>query len=359
MRIIIICAFLTIFLACKSKVEKIKPRLSSISESIYASGSIKSKNQYQIYVTVSGIVDTVLVAEGDTVKKGSILLKVSSETQRLSKENAALTERFSDDKNNEGKLSEAKLVVDLAKIKLRNDSTLYQRQKVLWEKQVGTKVELELRELAYTSSATALFSAKVKYTDLKRQLDLNSAQTKNNFKISDKVERDFSLKSEIDGIVYSLSKLKGDFVGPQIPIGVIGDAEKFILEMQVDEYDIMKIKRNQLVLVTLDSYKGKVFEASVTNIKPLMSERSKTFLVEAEFNKVPNKLYPNVNFEANIVVQTNAKALLIPRNYLLNDSTVIKSNGDTVVVKTGLKDYINVEIYAGLSAEDEILKPGK
>ena len=131
------------------------------------------------------------------------------------------------------------------------------------------------------------------------------------------------------------------------------------LEMQVDEYDILKIKKGLIVLVNLDSYKGKVFEATVTKINPIMNERSKTFVVEAEFIKQPEILYPNITFEASIVMNTKNNALLIPRNFILNDSIVMKSNGDKVIVKTGLKDYQKIEILSGISAEDELIKPSE
>jgi multidrug efflux pump subunit AcrA (membrane-fusion protein) len=138
---------------------------------------------------------------------------------------------------------------------------------------------------------------------------------------------------------------------------VIGDAKKFILEMKVDEYDILKIKKEQSVKVMMDSYKGKVFEARVTKIYPIMNERNKTFIVEAEFINQPEVLYPNISFEANIVLATKTKAILIPRNYILNDSIVIKSNGDKVLVKTGLKDYQKIEILSGITAADELIDP--
>ena len=90
-----------------------------------------------------------------------------------------------------------------------------------------------------------------------------------------------------------------------------------------------------------------------------MNERNKTFLVEAEFVKQPEVLYPNTTFEANIVVETKAKALIIPRNYMVDDSTVIKSNGDKVKVITGLKDYKKIEIISGITEQDELQKPAQ
>lgn len=345
------------FISCKDKTEKIKPETASITESIYASGLVKSVDQYQAFATVNGIIETVFVKEGDLVKKGDPILSISNEAQRLSKENAELAAQFSDFNTNQGKLNEADLFIDLARNKMKNDSSLYFRQKNLWQQNIGTKVELEQRELAYQNSKTSYYSSKVKYEDLKRQLNFTSSQSKKNLLISSKLESDFTLKSEIDGTVYSLLKSKGEIVGLQTPLAVIGDSKHFILEMQVDEYDIFKLKEGLMVLVSMDSYKGQVFEAKVTRIYPLMNERSKTFLVEAEFVHGPKVLYPNVTFEANIVLQSKDKALLIPRNYVINDSIVLKASGDSVKVKTGLKDYKKVEILSGITETDELLKP--
>jgi len=125
----------------------------------------------------------------------------------------------------------------------------------------------------------------------------------------------------------------------------------------VDEYDIFKIHLDQLVLVNLDSYAGELFEAKVTKINPLMNERSKTFLIEAEFTKAPKTLYPNITFEANIILKTKDNALLLPRNYVLNDTSVLTSDGKSIRVVTGLKDYQKIEILSGITETDELILP--
>ena len=229
----------------------------------------------------------------------------------------------------------------------------------MWQQNIGSKVELEQRELAFQNSKSALYSARVKYEDLRRQLVLNAAQSQKTLQISSRLASDFTLRSDMNGIVYQLPKKKGELVTAQTPLAIIGDAEHFVLEMQVDEYDILKVEKGLKVLVTMDSYKGKVFDAVVTKIDPLMNERSKTFLVEATFTEAPKRLYPNVSFEANIILQTKEKALLIPRTYVINDSFVLKENGDKVAVKTGLKDYKMIEIISGISAEDKLKNPAE
>ncbi|MCC6371763.1 MAG: efflux RND transporter periplasmic adaptor subunit [Bacteroidia bacterium] len=240
---------------------------------------------------------------------------------------------------------------------MKNDSIMFTRQNALWLQKVGTQVEWEQRQLAWQNSKNAYYAAIVNYADVKRQVNFTSEQSKKLLSISKANEGDYVLKSEIDGMVYSLLKNKGEIVSPQTPVAVIGDSQHFILEMQVDEYDILKIKIGQTVIITMDSYKGQTFEAAISKIDPLMNERSKTFLVEALFKEKMPLLYPNISFEASIIIQTKAKALIIPRNYLLNDSIILKTDNKQVKVKTGLMDYQKVEILSGLNAGEEIIKP--
>lgn len=345
------------FQACKNKQETTSPVIQSINESVYASGIIKSKNQYQAYAKVNGVIESIFVSEGDSIKKGQAILSIANAAQRLNEENAQLAAEFADFNANTGKLNDAKLMVELAMNRMKTDSALFQRQKNLWENNIGTKVELEQKELMYQNSKAAYYSSVVRFNDLKRQLDFTSSQSKKNLMISRELVDDYTLKSEVNGIVYLINKSVGELVGPQTPLAVVGSASDFVLEMQIDEYDILKIKNGQTVLVTMDSYKGKVFEALVTKINPIMNERSKTFMVEAEFVNKPEKLYPHITFEANIIQQSKNNVMLIPRNYLIHDSIVQLESGEKVIIRTGLRDYNFVEVLQGLKQSDILVKP--
>lgn len=350
-------SLMVVFLfSCGEEVETVKPLKKNISESIYASGIITSKNQYQLYARVPGIIDQVFVEEGDTVLAGTPILSIYNENQRLSQENAQLSARYYDYNANQEKLIEAKKLIELSREKMLNDSMNYYRQKLLNKQDINALIDLEQSELAYNNSKIAFYSSKVKYEDLRRMLEYNSLQAKKNLQISGNLSKDYTVFSEIDGIVYRLNKTEGEMINTQTELAVIGDANRFILEMQIDENDILKIRIGLPVIVILDSYPEVEYEAIITKIKPMMDTRSKTFFLEAEFEDPPKILYPNMNFEANIVIQSKENALLIPRQFLINDSIVTKSNGDKVIVKTGLKDYEMIEILSGLSVDDEIIK---
>ena len=343
--------------SCQLKSDKISPVVASISESVYASGIIKSKDQYQAFASVSGIIQEQFVTEGQYVTAGTPLISIKKENQKLNVENAMISASFADFRLNKDKLAAAAIAVDQARSRMLNDSVMLVRQKELWGQQIGTKVQLEESELAVVNSKTALQTAIINFTELKRQLRYNAAQSINNLSINKQQESDFTVKSNINGVVYNLYKNPGETVSPQTPLALIGKADRFLLELQVDEYDIVKVNPGLTVFVTMDSYRGKVFEARVTKIYPEMNEHTKTFRVEAIFTTPPLKLYPNTTLEANIIIQTRKKALLIPRSYLLNDSVVIRSNGEKLKIKTGLSDYLQVEVISGLQLNDELIKP--
>lgn len=349
--------FLLMFAACSEKIQTLSPTESAITESIYASGIIKSDNQYSVYAKVNGIVDQVYVQSGDFVIKGSPILSIYNDAQRLTNENAKLTADFYTFNSNVKQLNELKNQIEIAKLKMQNDSSLFERQKKLRAANAGTAIEYEASELKFQASASNYQSALTNYEEYKRQLSFNSTQAQRNVQISGLAEKDFTVYSEIEGRVYTINKEKGEMINVQSELAVIGDSKLFILEMQVDERDILKIKLDQEVIVTMDSYGDQTFEAKITKIYPFMDTKTKTFKLEAQFLAQPETLYPNMNFEANIVIHKKEKALLIPRNCLVNDRFVINEDGDTLPVVTGLKNYQQVEILSGLKLTDKIRLP--
>ncbi len=347
-----------LFLAsCKSKQEKIKPIEEKITESVYASGIIKSNNQYKVFSTVNGVIAEILVKEGDVVKKGDVIIKLVNTNAQLNTENAALSADYAAINTNAEKLNELQIAVNLAKAKMNEDAILQQRQQNLWNQNIGSKYELEQRQLAYKSSATAYQSANLRYIQLQKQISFQGKQSQNNLKIASSIKNDYSIKADVDGKVYNIIMKQGEMVNTISPVALIGDATNFKMELQVDEFDINKIKLEQKIILSMDSYKGQVFEATVTKINPIMNDRSKSFTVEAIFINQPATLYPNLTCEANIVVQQKEKAITIPRSYLLaGDSVWIESKKKRKVV-VGLKDYQKVEIISGITVNDFIYKP--
>lgn len=356
--LLLLCV-LNILFSCTQNTQSITPQTKGITESVYASGTIKSKNQYQVFSKVNGILQTTFVKEGDTVKKGDALFQLNNDNAKLSTDNAQLAAQTADYINNKNKLDDVKSVIALARKKIKTDSLLFERQKNLWQNKIGSKVELEQKELNFENSKTNLESALYKFDDLQKQLKLASGQSKNNLSISKILQSDLLIKSEVNGRVYSILKEQNELVTNQSPLAIIGDAASFFVELNIDEHDIVDIKIGQQLIIRMDSYKDQVFEAKLTSLDPIMNERTRTFKAEAIFVTKPQTLYPGLSVEANIVINTKANAMTIPRNYLIDDTTVMLENGELQSVKTGLMDYDYVEITSGLSSTSKIIFPKK
>jgi multidrug efflux pump subunit AcrA (membrane-fusion protein) len=149
----------------------------------------------------------------------------------------------------------------------------------------------------------------------------------------------------------------GELVTPQQKLAVLGSAKDFEMELQVDEFDIARIRVGQVVQVTLDSYRGEVFQGSVSRVDPSMDSRSRTFTVMALFTTMPEMLYPNLTVEANIVVDRKDQAMTIPAEYLVDGGFVLTGKDERIAVEIGLRDLQRVEVISGIDSSTVILKP--
>jgi multidrug efflux pump subunit AcrA (membrane-fusion protein) len=347
------------FLSCKKEKESIQVTSSDITESVYASGKVKAIDQYNVYSTVNGVLQNIIVNVGDNITKGQTLLEIDNLTSELNTENARIALDLSAENNRKGsdKLEEIELNVNLALEKLQLDSSLYFRQKKLWEQNIGTKLDFEQRQLAYNNSLVNFQTAQKRLAQLKTQLQNEFKRANVNYDINQKLFSDYSIKSSINGRVYDILKDRGELVTPQTPLAVIGKADTFLLELAVDENDIIKVNVGQKALITMDSYKGEVLEAIVDKIYPIMNERTRTFVVEAHFINPPKKLFPNLSSEANIIIQTKKNIITIPNNYIIDGKYVLINSDEKREVKLGMKDYQKTEVLEGLKENETIYKP--
>ncbi len=354
---IIVSNVIYLLFSCSHTPISTKVVTKKINETVYASGNIESKNQYQVISLNSGYIKSIKIEEGDKVSKNQTIIELENDGSLIALKSAELNRNFTDLNQNKNKIKELKFSLNTAKSKWMNDSIQLKRRQNLLMNNVISQSDFENYEIITTTSKSNYVSLLLQLDDLTKQLKLNDQLGKRNYDQSSKIVKDFKIKSDIDGVVYTIFKKPGELVTPQTPIAIIGGYNKYILKLQIDEYDITKIKLGQKIKVKLDSYKGKVFEAKITKISPFMNEKSKTFTIEGKFISQPAVLYPNLTLEANIIIHTNLKALLIPREYLFDNHFVYLKNGKKKSVETGIMDLKYVEITKGLAKNTEIIIP--
>jgi len=351
-------ALLCVLTACTSEVDKIQPTKTTITESVYSSVTIQPDSLYGVFSIVNGILDRNLVEEGDLVSRGTALAQIINSNPELNVENAKLSYILAQ-QNYSGSaavLSSLEKEINNAMLRLRNDSINYFRQKNLWEQKIGSKSEFENRKLAFELSSNSVQVLKDNYKRTRNELGTKLMQSNNIYKTTLITNKDFTIKSKINGKVYALYKNPGEIVTTLGPIASVGSSSVFIIEMLVDEVDIVKIELGQKVLINLDAYNGQIFTANVSKVYPKKDERNQTFTVEALFDEGPNTLYPGLSGEANIIIATKEDALIIPLQYITEDGKV-KTEEGFVPVKLGLKSMEAAEVLSGISEETWIIKP--
>lgn len=125
--------FLVLLNACAENKEHSQAVVSDITFSLYASGSVKSKDQYTVLSTVPGIIKQIHIEPVALVKAGDLLFTLENREASLNADNARQVLDFStsNSRKNSDRLQEAVSQVDASKEKYLNDSAIYFRQKKL------------------------------------------------------------------------------------------------------------------------------------------------------------------------------------------------------------------------------------
>lgn len=360
MKISIFISVLLLTISCSDKQEKILPTEQSLTESVYASATIQPDSLYKVYAVVSGLLDDVLVEEGDLVTIDKPLFQITNSTPKLNSENAKFALDLAKENYNGSAaiLSSIKDEIDAARLKFKNDSVNYYRQKNLWEQQIGSKLQYDTKKLTYELAANELKLLQNKYNRTKNELQTAVKQAQNNVSATAIATNDFMVTSKIDGKVYALFKEPGELVTSMEPLAVLGSADRFIIKLLVDEVDIVRINNAQQVLLVLEAYADTIFEAQISKIYPKKDERNQTFTVEAVFINSPEVLYPGLSGEANLIIAQKENVLTIPKAYLIGDDKV-NTDAGIITVKTGLKNMDAIEILSGIQKDTYIYKPYK
>ena len=347
-----------VLLSCSKEQDKILPTERSLVESVYSSVTIQPDSLYQAHAIVAGILDNNLVEEGDIVSYNQALAQIINNAPKLNTQNA----KFALDLAKENYTGNAAILngieeeIAASKLKYKNDSINYFRQKNLWEKNIGSKAQFDAKKLSYELALNNLSLLQSKYDRTKNELITSVKQAQNIYKASLITTKDFTVKSKMNGKVYALYKEPGEIISTMEPLASIGSASSFIIEMLVDEVDIIQIKIGQEVLVNLDAYNGMVFKAKVSKIYPQKDERNQTFKVEAIFANAPDVLYPGLSGEANIIIAKKDNILTIPKAYVIEDNKVKTADG-LVPIKTGLQNMEYIEVLSGITKDTYIYNP--
>ena len=90
MRILLIIITCLVLISCSKKEDKILPKETNLVESVYSSVTIQPDSLYQVYASVTGILEENFVSEGDIINEDTPILKIINNTPILNTQNAKL-----------------------------------------------------------------------------------------------------------------------------------------------------------------------------------------------------------------------------------------------------------------------------
>jgi len=347
---------------------------TSIRSVVSTNGKIEPVNNFEAHAPVAASVRRVLVKEGDSVKKGELLVILDdagaraqaarAETQlRAAEADLAASER--------GGNQEEVFSIEAQLVKAANDRDAAQRNLEALKKlqQEGAATGGEVRD-----AQNVLASANAQLTFLQQKqtkrysnvelahVDAQRAEAKAAHDAAQDVLAKSNVRAPFDGIVYSLPVKQGGFVGSGDLLLQVADLRKVVVRTFVDEPDVGRLAPGDPVEITWDAVPGRVWKTTVTAVPSTVKLRGARNVGETT-SIVDNKdlrLLPNINVGVTIVAAERDHVLVVPREALRTDDSkpyVLQVVGHELKrrdVETSLSNLTQVEVTHGLSANDVV-----
>jgi len=349
---------LSVLAGCVGQNE-IKPQRKDIVDAVFGSGHIENRYQYAVTANTDGYLKEAFVAEGDTVKPGEKLFRLTNDVQQTQVTNALTNLEYA--KSNvlpkAPQIEQLKTQIAQAQEKLSVDSINYARYKRLVKTQAVSNSDFENVQLQYQSSSSSLKVLQHNLADLQHQLNLNVENAKAQYNIQQENNNYYNISGRANGVVLSVAKKTGDYVKKGDVIAQVG-AGKPVIKLYIAEDDIQRVKTGQQTLISLNSDKDKVIKATISKIYPSFDANEQAFIAEATFNDQPGNLRNGTQLQCNIIVQEKKDVLVIPTYSLINgDYVMLKDNKEKTPVKTGIRTLEWTEILSGITEKDVLVIP--
>lgn len=353
-------ALLVALASCKNKAETYTVAGKLLNEAVYASGEILPEEYEYLQSRSTERILKIMVSEGDTVKKGDVLVLLGTPGDNTQLE--LLSEQLTLARKNAGgqssTLAELQNRIKLARQKQEQDALNAKRYTELAKEKAVSQKDADDAAVQAASSLTEYNNLQEEYKTRRDELSGGVLQATQQLEQFRQVREGRVLTSRINGRVFSIDRKEGEPVNPGQPILLTGTPGRFKLELLVDERDISKVRTGQRVIFETDAFAGRQFSGTVSKIIPVLQKETRSFKVEVE---VPDNagFFPQSSVEANIVIRDSTEVLAIPADYLLpGDSVFVQQGGDPrkTGIGTGIRNGEWVEVKRGLKKGDIIVK---
>lgn len=238
---------------------------------VTATGEIQPLNTINVGSQVSGTIEEIFVDYNSQVKKGDVLLKIEPSVLQASVDEAYAS------------LVSAESQRDYAKSE-------YERNKILYEKDIIPRADLEQSQTTYEQAEQTVNRMKSQYDRAVTNLGYAT------------------ITSPVDGTVISRQVDVGQTVAAsfQTPdlFAIAEDLSKMQIETAVSEADIGMITEGQKVTFTVDAYPTQTFEGEVRQIRlsPTITSNVVVYTVVIDVDNSDLRLKPGMTAFVTILI---------------------------------------------------------
>jgi HlyD family secretion protein len=362
----------------------------TIISTVSANGKIRPETEVKISADVSGEITELYVQEGDTVKEGQLLLKINPDLYLTSRDRAraGVSSSQSNLKTSQAQLTQAKA-------RFTEQQAAFTRNEKLFKDDVLSQAEYDAAQSAYAIARSEVKAAEERVSAARYGIQNSQASLTE----ANKTLGRTSIYAPSDGIVSALNNEKGErVVGTAQMAGteimVISNFNNMEVKVDVNENDILQVKKGDTAIIEVDAYGERKFKGIVTEISSsannaggiqISSDQVTNFEVKIRLLKSSyldllgiSKTAFLPGMSANVEIQTLVKKDIpclpieaVATRVRAYDSTSTSSNAeeelDEVVfsisenkaakkiVKTGIQDSRYIEIVRGLDVGDELI----
>jgi HlyD family secretion protein len=345
-------------------------------DAVNASGRVQPLARVAVMSRAGGILERILVEEGDVVSMGQILAELDRE--QLEAQQAEVLANLA---SAEARLAASIARLEEAHVKVDDPELDYVRRESARMEELLTSGDISERErdIAGRDLATVEFRvAQVRATlpvlaasvaEARANLASNEAALDR----SRTALREATIRSPINGVVLVRDKEVGDGISSILAAGgnatqlmTLGDLSEMYIEARVDEVDLGRISVGMPARVTVDAHRGQTLHGLVTRIAPAGSVDDNgivTFEVRITVADPDQLLKPDMTADARLVLDQRTDALTLPHRAFTREQggwSVLKVSGERAErheVSIGLSDGLTTEVTEGLVEGDMVLLP--
>lgn len=345
--------------ACQSNGSYVQPETKPLIEAVYASGFLKTSDEYTVLAEGEGRVQEKLVSDGALVKKGEAIFILSADQPdaryQMARQNFELTKKNA--AADSPILAELHFSLNSLATKKKFDSINFIRFQNLINQNATTRVEYDRAKLTYENSVNEYNAARNRFTKTKSDLTLALENARQQLLIAGDESGRQVVRSLMDGRLLSTKKEVGEVVRRGEQLALIGKADSYYLQLSVDEQDIRKLQVGQKVLFKADAFADTVFEGMVSKIYALVDTRQQSLRVDVSIPANFPSSFSGLAVEANIIIREKKDALVLPKNIVQDDSVWIEREGERIKIPItrGIETMDEVEILSGLDSNSRVL----